>query len=552
MSTSPLVFTGVSTFSNDFQTVLTRAVAIAKLPEQKLQNEQADNLGRKQALVALNPSVANLAAAIAALGTVAANNGLTASSSDASIVSVQSTGATSAAAYTISNITSLATAGSESSLKGYADAAVTPVSVAGQSKVDLQVGSTTYHLDLTGKNTLNALRDAINNLGAGVNASIVNAGGGNYLALSSSKVGAAALTLTDIAAPVSLITNTGSGTDTSIAAYPDTNTTAVSTSGHVDLTVGTGTTLHLDITAANNLAGLRDAINNAGAGVTASITTNGGNSSLTLASTSGTGALTLNDVPASPNLITKTNQGTDADFYLNGSIHVTKSTNVISDLVAGVTFRIGAKTTGSVNISLASDSAQLSNGLQTFAQTYNAVADQVAGQIGTGGGPLSGDLIIRNISDDLRQLGSYAGNSSSSIKSLSDVGLTFDTTGHLSFDASTIAGLNSSQVADAFKFFGSAKSGFAALASNFTQLSDPLTGFIRLQENGYDQTNARLTTEISDIDNRASVLQKSLSAKLQQADALVAKLQSQQTVLNAQLQSVNFVSYGRVTNSTGQ
>src|ERR1700694_120002 len=105
MSTSPLVFTGVSTFSNDFQTVLTRAVSIAKLPEKKLQNEQADNISKKQALIALNPSVANLGAAIAALGTVAANNGLTASSSDSSIVSVQSTGASTAGEYTISNIT---------------------------------------------------------------------------------------------------------------------------------------------------------------------------------------------------------------------------------------------------------------------------------------------------------------------------------------------------------------------------------------------------------------------------------------------------------------
>jgi flagellar hook-associated protein 2 len=298
MSTSPLVFTGVSTFSNDFQTVLTRAVSIAKLPEKKLQNEQADNISKKQALIALNPSVANLGAAIAALGTVAANNGLSASSSDPSIVSVQSTGASTPGAYTISNITSLAAAASETSLQGYANATTTPVSVAGQNKVDLVVGNTTYHLDLTGKNTLQALSDAINNLGAGVNASIVTANGSSYLTLSSSKVGASTLTLSDVPAPVSLITNTSTGIDTSVMGYPDTNTTAVSTTGHVDLTVGAGTTLHLDISLTNNLAGLRDAINNSGADVTASITVNGGSNYLTLTSNSGPSTLTLNDVPA--------------------------------------------------------------------------------------------------------------------------------------------------------------------------------------------------------------------------------------------------------------
>jgi flagellar hook-associated protein 2 len=551
MSTSPLVFTGISTYSNDFQTILQRAVSIAQLPVKKLQNEQADNVGKKQALIGLDPSVANLGAAVAALGTVAANQGLTATSSDSSIVSVLNTGASSNANYTISNITSLATAASETSLQGYANSATTPVSIAGQNKVDLVVGSNTYHLDLTGKNNLNGLRDAINNLGAGVTASIITAGTSNYLAISSDKVGATTVTVSDVPVPAALITNTGTGTDTSLTGYADTNSTAVSTKGHVDLTVGAGSTLHLDITLNNNLAGLRDAINASGAGVTASITVNAGRNYLTLTGSGGPAALKLNDVPDPVNLITKINQGTDADFFLNGSIHVTKSTNVINDLVSGVSFTLLAKTAGSVNISLASDSSQLSNALQVFAQSFNAVTDQVSQQIGTGAGPLSGDSLIRNISDDLRQLGGYLGTGNS-IKSLSDLGVTFDLTGHLSFDSTAFAGLNATQVSDAFKFFGSSKSGFAALAQNFTQLSDPTTGFIRLQEDGYDQTNKRLDDEISTLNDRASLVQASMTAQLQKADALVAELQSQQSSLNAAIQSINFVSYGRVVSATGQ
>jgi flagellar hook-associated protein 2 len=551
MSTSPLVFTGISTYSNDFQTILQRAVSIAQLPGKKLQNEEADNVSKKQALIGLNPSVASLGAAIAALGTVAANHGLTASSSDSGIVSVLNTGASSPAAYTISNITSLAAAASETSLQGYANSTTQPVSVAGQNKVDLVVGTNTYHLDLAGKNNLNGLRDAINALGAGVNASIVTAGPANYLTISSDKVGATTVTLSDVPAPVSLITNTGTGTDTSLSGYADTNSTAVSATGHVDFTVGAGSVLHLDITQNNNLEGLRDAINNSGAGVTASLTVNGGGNYLTLSANGGPTALTLKDVPDSTSLITKTNQGKDADFYLNGSIHVTKSSNVINDLVPGVSFTLRAKTAGSVNISLASDRTQLSNALQVFAQSYNAVADQVSQQIGSSAGPLSGDSLIRNISDDLRQLGGYAGTGNS-IKSLSDLGLTFDITGRLSFDQSTFTGLNDTQVSDAFKFFGSSKSGFAALAQNFTQLSDPTTGFIRLQENGYDHTNKRLADEIGVLNDRASLLQARMSAQLRKADALVARLQSQQTSLNAAIQSINFVSFGRVTSATGQ
>src|SRR5579864_938275 len=190
MSTSPLVFTGVSTFSSDFQTILTREQAIAQLPIKALQNKQTDNLSKKQALVTLDPVIASLGSAVAALGLIAANQSLAASSSDSSTVSVVNTGATTPATYTVSNISSLATPASETSLSGYADSTTVPVSTAGQNKVDLVVGSNTYHLDLTGNNNLVGLRDAINNAGAGVTASILTTGANNYLSLSASALGA--------------------------------------------------------------------------------------------------------------------------------------------------------------------------------------------------------------------------------------------------------------------------------------------------------------------------------------------------------------------------
>src|ERR1035438_1883352 len=56
-----------------------------------------------------------------------------------------------------------------------------------------------------------------------------------------------------------LITSHGTGTETSVAGYPDTGTTAVSDSGTVDLTVGGGSVIPLNISASNNLTGLMNA-----------------------------------------------------------------------------------------------------------------------------------------------------------------------------------------------------------------------------------------------------------------------------------------------------
>ncbi len=550
MSTSPLVFTGISTYSSDFQTILQRQQQIDQLPIKALQNRQTDNINKKQALVALDPIVGNLGSAVAALGSIAANQGLVASTSDSSTVSIVNTSAMSPTNFTISNIQSLATAASETSLKGYADSTTVPVSVAGQNKVDLVVGSNTYHLDLTGKNNLTGLRDAINNAGAGVNASILTTGAGNYLTISSNALGATTLALNDVPAATSTITNTGTGTETSLIGYPDTNSTAVSPTGKVDFTIGSST-YHLNIAGSNNLTGLMNAINGSGAAVTASITNSGGSNYLQIVANGGPAAMSLTNVAT--NLISQTNQGTNADFMLNGTIHITRASNVISDVVPGVSFTLKNTTAGTVNLGLASDSTQLSNALQTFVTTYNAVVDQIQQQVGSSAGPLGGDAMIRTISEDMRALTGYGVKGGTTVSSLYDVGITFeDTSGHLTFDQSRFASLSASQISDAFKFFGSSTTGFGQLAGNFTQLTDPITGVMRLQEDGFDTENNHITDQINVLNIRAKQMEASMSAKLQQADALAAELQSQQTSLNAAIQSINYVTYGKVTNANGQ
>src|SRR5271154_359468 len=164
--TAPLPFAGVSQFSSDFQAVLTRAVQIAQLPVQALQNDQTTVQSEQQALTALEPDLTSVGSAIAALGTLSANGGLEANSSNSSIVTAVNTGASGEASYTISDITSLASPARETSLTGYANTTTTAVSASGY--VNLVVGSNTYQLNISGSNNnLAGLAAAINNAGAG-------------------------------------------------------------------------------------------------------------------------------------------------------------------------------------------------------------------------------------------------------------------------------------------------------------------------------------------------------------------------------------------------
>ena len=457
MSTAPLSFTGLSSFSNDFQTILTREVAIAKLPLQALQNQQTDILNKKQTLAGLSAAVADVGSSIGALGALGASQALAARSSNPATVSVINTGATSAASYTISNIQSVAAAASETSSTGYATSDTTPVSANGN--LSLVLGTTKYPITLDPQH--------------------------------------------------------------------------------------------------NNLVGLRDAINKSGAGVTASILTTGTGANpnylAVTANATGQTTLQLNDTPAlgpATNLLTNTNQGANAVFNLNG-VPVSHSTNTINDVVSGLTFTILGTTApnASVTLSLGTDRSQLSSALQDFASKYNTLTDEVNAQVGAASGPLNGDFLITQIESDLRQTTSFSG--SKSIQGLANLGISLDSSGKMTFDQTAFNSLTDAQIGDAFTFLGSATTGFGALAQKFTQLSDPVSGLIQTQSAGYDRTTQRLTDQIAALNDQIAGIQSSVTTKLQLADANVAALQSQQSILTASVQAIDLSLFGKNFGNAG-
>lgn len=217
MSITPITLTGISTYASDYQSILNRAVQIAEIPLTALQNSDTTDLQEKTDMGTLSGTVSTLASSLQALGTLASTQALAASTSNPAVVTATATGATSAASYTINSITSLASAASETSLKGYADSNSTPVSSTGT--VELTVGSQNYTISLT-NNTLVGLENQINGLNSGVTASILTTSGDNYLSLTGNTTGATTLSLTDdpttsnhTGANTPLLTSTNQGAD---------------------------------------------------------------------------------------------------------------------------------------------------------------------------------------------------------------------------------------------------------------------------------------------------------------------------------------------------
>jgi flagellar hook-associated protein 2 len=355
--------------------------------------------------------------------------------------------------------------------------------------------------------------------------------------------------------------------ETSLTSYTDSTTIPVSTTGSMELVVGSKNYSIPLTSATNNLNGLASAINSLNAGVTASVLTTSKGNYLSV-SAGATGATTL-QVVDNPSSITNPggtntqwlsakNQGTDAVFELNG-ITVKQPSNTVNDVIPGITFNILGTSNTPTTLSLASDPTQLTSALQTFVGDYNSLRTALNAQEGPAAGALSGDTSIVQLEGAMRRLTAYTSASSgssspgnpstSSIQSLSDLGITFASNGQASLDPSVVGGLSDSQLAGALKFVGSATSGLGGLSTTFQQFSDPTSGLLQTEAKGLATTDQSLQSQITTLTSRLTVMQDNLASQLSSADALIAELQSQQTTVTASLQGLNVVLYGKNTST---
>src|SRR5438270_2047725 len=102
---TPLQFTGISQYSSDFQSILSRAVSIADIPVQSLQQQEAIIQQQQTDLTSLASNAGAVQSALAALGQLGSGHALSATSSDSSVVSAINTGATQPGNFSITNVT---------------------------------------------------------------------------------------------------------------------------------------------------------------------------------------------------------------------------------------------------------------------------------------------------------------------------------------------------------------------------------------------------------------------------------------------------------------
>ena len=214
----------------------------------------------------------------------------------------------------------------------------------------------------------------------------------------------------------------------------------------------TNKTLTIDSTN-NTLTGLRDAINDGGMGLTASIIQTATSAySLVVKSNSGSGnemKITATEDSSNAGLSTfgfstyasskETIVGQDANLTIDG-VSVSRSSNTITDLIDGVQLEINGTVSSAVTVNASYDETNALANMNSFVTSLNTLNTKLSeltnrGLNGEASGALAGDSIARSIQSRIRSMTTtpIEGYSASSIY-LTNFGISTQLDGSIAFD----------------------------------------------------------------------------------------------------------------------
>jgi flagellar hook-associated protein 2 len=247
-----------------------------------------------------------------------------------------------------------------------------------------------------------------------------------------------------------------------------------------DATQATGTVV-IDATN-NSLQGIRDAINNAGLGVTASIVSDGSdkphhlvlssaksgaNSSMKISLSGSDGQpadsalsdLLSYDASGTQNL-SQNSAAQNTMLSVNG-IPITNSSNSIDSAIEGVTLNV--LKVGSSSLSVSKDTSTVKTSVTAFVKAYNDLNASIAKMTSYNAetkqaGVMLGDSTTQSIQSQLRkQLSTAISGLTGNLKTLDQVGITFQKDGSLVLDSAVLdkaISANFSDVAGLFSALG--------------------------------------------------------------------------------------------------
>lgn len=330
-----------------------------------------------------------------------------------------------------------------------------------------------------------------------------------------------------------------------------TSTTAALGTGTLTIAVGT-TNTNITVDATNNtLSGLKDAINNSGAAVTASIVNVSATSTAEyrlVVQSKNTG--TANAVTISGTLAggsdpfagggTVVQAAADAVFTVNG-LSVTRGSNTVSDVIVGVSFSLLKEGGASSTVTVANDTAAIKSAVQKFVDAYNAVVkignDQFKSDPTTKRqGTLAGDPVLRGVASRLRAALTAPGANLTGFKTVSEVGISFQKDGTLKLDDAKLSSALSSNFDGVKNLFIATQNGVGKrIPETVDGFIRSVTGALTARQNGISGSIASIDKKIVREEQRIAAFEKNLTAQFTALEKLVSQFNGQSQYLSRQL-----------------
>lgn len=305
--------------------------------------------------------------------------------------------------------------------------------------------------------------------------------------------------------------------------------------------------MNIDISATDSLASVRNKINAAGAGVSAVIvndvtgarlivssTNPGANNAFRLTGTGGGTALGFDpDAASSP--MTQTQAPADAQVTING-LPVTTSGNRLTDTIQGLTLNLARENTGTVQITVAQDNAALKTSVQSFVDSYNALAKMLGAQTKYDeatktAGKLQGDSTAVSLQRQLRNVLTSESPASSTYASLNSVGITLQRDGTLKVDDARLTTALNANPVEVKKLFSA--------SSPIANPGDPdLNGIATRLRNFADEilgSEGALTTKTASLNTTLTLNQKRQGEYESRLALTEARLRAQYTSLDTNM-----------------
>ncbi|ANE74075.1 flagellar filament capping protein FliD [Dickeya solani] len=318
-------------------------------------------------------------------------------------------------------------------------------------------------------------------------------------------------------------------------------------------------TLTDDKTSLNDI---RDAINNAGGSVSATILNDGTNNKLILTAKD-TGTKSAMSISVGGSLSSSLSSSSfseqvaakDASFTING-VSVTSQSNTVTTAISGVTLNLkAASTTGSnaESLTIASDITNTEKAVQNWVTAYNNVLDviktqtnytaptsteQSSGSQSSSNGALVSDSTIRAVKRQLQGLMSNF-QSNGSLNTMADLGITQDPTndGKLAVDNTKLESTLKSSASSVTQFFvgNGTTTGFATQAGNYlTRTVDSTDGLIKSAQANIKTSQASVTKQLASIQDSIDSTMARYKTQFTNLNTLLSKLSSTSSYLTQQ------------------